>query len=88
MSGAPTPQLQTKRCIACKQEIPVGASLCSVCKSYQRPWRYHLQYFGPMFAGLAALILLFINGVLGSGEPGAFFSGSGAMTSTLSPRTP
>ena len=41
-------------CVACKHEIPVGASICSVCKSYQRPWRNLLQYI----SGIAALLLI------------------------------
>lgn len=42
------------RCIACKQQIPEAASVCSVCKSYQANWRNWLQYF----SGIAALIAL------------------------------
>lgn len=45
------------RCVACKQEIPVGASLCSHCKSYQHVWKNHLQYG----AGIATLTVLVIT---------------------------
>ena len=45
------------RCVACKLEVSVGASLCSHCKSYQCVWKNHLQYF----AGAATLIALFIS---------------------------
>src|SRR6266481_5046898 len=34
-----------------------GASLCSLCKSYQRRWKNHLQYF----AGMAALLVIVIS---------------------------
>jgi predicted nucleic acid-binding Zn ribbon protein len=44
----------TKACVACGGDIPIGASLCPLCKSYQRVWKNHLQYF----AGMAALIVL------------------------------
>jgi hypothetical protein len=54
---APSPETQTMRCVACKQEIPGGASLCSVCKSYQRPWKNHLLYI----SGIAAMIALIIS---------------------------
>lgn len=42
------------KCVACLQLIPAGATICSVCKSYQRPWKNSLQYF----SGIAALVLL------------------------------
>jgi hypothetical protein len=45
------------RCVACRQEIPVGASLCSQCKSYQRAWKNHLQYS----AGIATLVVLIVT---------------------------
>lgn len=47
------------RCVACKQEIPAGASLCSVCKSYQRPWKNHLLYIG----GIATMVALIVSAV-------------------------
>jgi len=46
------------RCVACKQEIPAGASICSVCKSYQNPWKNSVQWF----AGIATLIVLIFTG--------------------------
>jgi hypothetical protein len=45
------------RCIACKQEIPIGASLCSICKSYQASWKNHLLYV----SGIAAMIALAVS---------------------------
>jgi hypothetical protein len=48
-----------KACVACKSQIPSGASLCSVCKTYQRVWKNHLQYI----AGIVALVSLSITGV-------------------------
>jgi hypothetical protein len=78
MSDTPVPELQTKPCIACKQEIPVGASLCSVCKSYQRPWKNRLQFFGPLVAGLVAVILLSINGVAWFWGTGRIYLGFGS----------
>jgi predicted nucleic acid-binding Zn ribbon protein len=50
----------TQRCVVCKQDIPSGASLCSVCKSYQRSWKNHLQYV----AGIATLAVLILSGVI------------------------
>ena len=46
--------VETQQCVACGQQIPKGVSLCSVCKSYQRNWKNHLQYS----AGIVALIAL------------------------------
>jgi hypothetical protein len=56
-TNTPAPEPQNTRCIACKQEIPAGASLCSVCKSYQRPWKNHLLYV----SGIAAMIVLIVS---------------------------
>src|ERR1019366_10584123 len=59
-------------CVACKQQIPSGSSLCSVCKSYQRSWKNHVQYF----AGIATLLALTISALVWVVEKGrsAFFS--------------
>jgi AbiV family abortive infection protein len=46
-----------KPCVACKCEIPAAASFCSVCKSYQRSWKNHLQYV----AGVVTLIALTVS---------------------------
>src|ERR1700693_5462790 len=43
--------IQTRPCVACGQNIPASASLCSVCRSHQKSWKNHAQYF----SGLAAL---------------------------------
>src|SRR5580704_17390330 len=48
-----------KPCTACKSEIPLGASLCPVCKSYQRGWKNSLQYC----AGIATLIALTVSAI-------------------------
>ena len=45
------------RCVACKQEIPRGASICSVCKSYQSSWKNTVQYV----AGLVTLLVLIVT---------------------------
>ena len=44
---------QTIKCIACKQEIPAAASICFVCKSYQRSWKNAFQYFSTLTALIA-----------------------------------
>jgi len=53
-----------KPCVACRQEIPLGSSLCPVCKSYQHVWKNHLQYF----AGIATLVVLTISALFWVGE--------------------
>lgn len=45
------------RCVACKQQIPAGASLCSHCNSYQHKWKNRLQYA----AGITTLIIFVIT---------------------------
>jgi hypothetical protein len=54
---APKDTTSTKPCVACRQPIPSGSSLCSVCKSYQDSWRNQLQYF----AGIATLVALTVS---------------------------
>lgn len=44
-------------CIACGTPITVGASICSVCKSYQRSWRNLLQYT----AGITTLFVVSLS---------------------------
>src|SRR4051812_17693713 len=34
---------KSTQCVACKQEIPAGASVCSRCKSFQQRWKNWLQ---------------------------------------------
>jgi hypothetical protein len=53
------PDKPSHRCLACKQSIPAGATICSVCKSYQAPWKNWLQYF----SGIAALLALTASAV-------------------------
>lgn len=55
--GAPQHPADTKLCASCKSKIPVAASLCSVCKSYQHRWKNHLQYV----AGVTTLIALTVS---------------------------
>jgi hypothetical protein len=55
---------QKKPCIACGQEIALNSSLCSVCESYQRSWKNHLQYI----AGIATLTALTISAIFWLGE--------------------
>lgn len=47
-----------RQCISCKQKIPDGATLCSICKSHQSGWKNTLQYF----AGMAALLVVAASG--------------------------
>ena len=54
---APKDTTSTKPCVACKQPIPSGSSLCSACKSYQHSWKNQLQYF----AGIATLLALTVS---------------------------
>lgn len=44
------------KCIACREEIPDRAKICSKCQSYQRAWKNHLKFFGAL-AGLVVLLL-------------------------------
>lgn len=46
-------------CVACKQDIPIGASICSICKSHQRPWKNSLQFI----SGMAAMIVLTVSAI-------------------------
>jgi hypothetical protein len=55
----PSPK-SSNLCVACKQEIAAGASLCPVCKSYQRRWKNSVQYF----AGIVALLSLSVSAVI------------------------
>jgi hypothetical protein len=49
-----SPPNRLKACVACKRQIQSDASVCPVCKRYQRVWKNHLQYF----AGIVALVSL------------------------------
>jgi hypothetical protein len=51
--------MSTTRCVACKQTIPTCATICSVCKSYQRPWKNTVQYI----AGIATVAILIASGM-------------------------
>ena len=42
------------KCIACKSKIPDGATLCSLCKAHQSPWKNWLPYL----AGVVAVLFL------------------------------
>lgn len=43
------------KCIYCKSEIPEGASVCFICKNYQKMWKNFLPYVG---AGIALLTFI------------------------------
>ncbi len=42
------------KCIAYKSKIPGGATLCSLCKAHQSPWKNWLPYL----AGVVAVLFL------------------------------
>ena len=46
------------RCVACKEKIAAGASICPTCKSYQWRWKNQLQYFST----IATLVVLILSG--------------------------
>jgi hypothetical protein len=48
------------KCIACKEVIGIGATVCSKCKSYQTWWKNYLQYATSVvgvFTVMAALVV-------------------------------
>jgi hypothetical protein len=51
-------------CIACKQPIEVGATLCPKCASYQRRWRNEIKYW----SGIAGLVTLIATGLAFAGN--------------------
>jgi hypothetical protein len=51
-------------CVACREELHVGASICPTCKSYQRPWKNHLQYG----AGVVTLFVLILSALAWLGD--------------------
>lgn len=58
------PERPTAYCVACKHEIPLGASVCATCKSYQHNWMNYLQYAAGMTAAIlfAASALAWLSG--------------------------
>lgn len=50
------------KCIACKSEILDGASVCYVCKHFQRSWRNQLIYLATLsgFLVLISSLLLYM----------------------------
>jgi hypothetical protein len=60
--------IQTKPCVACGQNIPASASLCSVCRSYQKSWKNHAQYFSSL-AALFAVIFASITWLWATARP-------------------
>lgn len=44
-------------CVACKSGISPGASICPICKSYQKQWKNILQYV----AGIVTLFVLTLS---------------------------
>lgn len=47
-------------CAACRQPIPLGATICSICKSHQAVWKNRLQYW----AGVSTLIVLTLSALV------------------------
>jgi predicted nucleic acid-binding Zn ribbon protein len=47
------------QCIACKQDIPTGALVCSQCKHFQQRWKNSLQYF----AGVATVLVIMVSAI-------------------------
>lgn len=66
------PEAEQVRCVACKQEIPAGASVCSICKSYQTPWKNTIQYFSGIVA-LAAIVITAATWVVGITRTSLFY---------------
>ena len=60
--------MQTRPCVACGQDIPETASLCSVCRSYQKSWKNHAQYFSSL-AALIAVIFASITWLWANARP-------------------
>jgi hypothetical protein len=51
-------------CIACKQPIERGATLCQKCSSYQTKWRNEIKYW----SGIAGLLTLIATGIAFAGN--------------------
>lgn len=49
--------VDNRKCVVCKHDIPATASVCSICRSYQKRWKNQLQYY----SGIAALLVLFLS---------------------------
>jgi len=58
---APTAEMAPDRkpCVHCGSEIPSGARLCPVCRSYQAAWRNSLTYA----AGLTGFVTLMVSAI-------------------------
>jgi predicted nucleic acid-binding Zn ribbon protein len=52
-----------RRCRACASQIPQGAKLCPVCKTYQERWKAIIQFLSPATALLVATISFALWGV-------------------------
>lgn len=53
-----------KTCIACGAEIPVQASICNKCSSYQAAWKNHIRYIGNVigiFSVIAGALVFVIS---------------------------
>lgn len=47
------------RCIACRSEIYIGATICPECSSEQYKWKNLLRFYGA-YAGLAAVVATYV----------------------------
>jgi hypothetical protein len=52
-----------KPCRACASQIPQGAKLCPVCKTYQERWKARIQFLSPATALLVATVSFALWGV-------------------------
>ncbi len=68
--------MSESRCIACKNPLPAGATVCAKCSSYQRAIKNHLRYAGQII-GLVAIVFSAIVYVAG---------GSADLYRAISPR--
>lgn len=57
-SPAPPPPLATNLCIACRSPIPAGATVCLVCKTFQRRLPRIIATYAPYLGGLAVVVSL------------------------------
>lgn len=54
-----------KECIACGEEIPLQATICNHCKSYQTAWKNQLSYFASLI-GVLSIVAGAISFVISS----------------------
>lgn len=49
-----------RRCEVCAKEIPAGASICSECGYFQKPWRNELKYW----SGITGLVTVIATAIV------------------------